>query len=186
MRVGKWENKGGTRNPRVCEFIIIWDCAAEGREEVGAAMEGERPSLRDGTGQDAPNPSEQGSSIHVQAIQRRSTRNRKHTLLDSVLLERYPFQTQVRALVQNPAYENFILVLVLINCVLLAIFNPSRITAETKAKLDTVETAFLLTFTLEALLYIIAFGLVRFNNSYLRNGWTILDGVVVVIGGDGE
>ena len=148
-------------------------------------MEGERPSLRDETRQDAPNPSEQGSSRHVQGGRRRSTRKRTHTLLDSVLLERYPFQTQVRALVQNPAYENFILVLVFINCILLAVFNPSKITVETKAKLDIVETAFLLTFTLEALLYINAFGVVRFNNSYLRNGWTILDGIVVVIGGDG-
>ncbi|CAL8381792.1 unnamed protein product, partial [Boreogadus saida] len=47
---------------------------------------------------------------------------------------------------------------------------------------ETVEYAFLIIFTIETFLKIIAYGLVAHQNAYVRNGWNMLDFVIVVIG----
>ncbi|CAG5980843.1 unnamed protein product, partial [Menidia menidia] len=47
---------------------------------------------------------------------------------------------------------------------------------------ETVEYAFLIIFTIETFLKIIAYGLVMHQNAYVRNGWNMLDFVIVVIG----
>ena len=47
---------------------------------------------------------------------------------------------------------------------------------------ETVEYAFLVIFTIETFLKIIAYGLVMHQNAYVRNGWIMLDFVIVVIG----
>ncbi|KAK7916637.1 hypothetical protein WMY93_012398 [Mugilogobius chulae] len=49
-------------------------------------------------------------------------------------------------------------------------------------KTETVEYAFLIIFTIETFLKIIAYGLVMHQNAYVRNGWNMLDFVIVVIG----
>uniref|UniRef100_A0A3B4ZQ81 Voltage-dependent L-type calcium channel subunit alpha n=1 Tax=Stegastes partitus TaxID=144197 RepID=A0A3B4ZQ81_9TELE len=46
----------------------------------------------------------------------------------------------------------------------------------------TFEYAFLIIFTIETFLKIIAYGLVMHQNAYVRNGWNMLDFVIVVIG----
>ncbi|XP_045931238.1 voltage-dependent L-type calcium channel subunit alpha-1D-like [Micropterus dolomieu] len=48
--------------------------------------------------------------------------------------------------------------------------------------IETVEYAFLIIFTIETFLKIIAYGLVMHQNAYVRNGWNMLDFVIVVIG----
>ena len=151
---------------RAREEIEWWEKA--GGEEVEKEMSLDEPE-RDATELDRE---------HVRARGMR----KKYTLLEAVKLERYPFQKEMRGIVQSPVYENFILFIVFLNCILLAVFNPSKISAKTQKILDFVETIFLFAFAAEALLYIVAYGVIRFKTSYLRNGWTILDGVVVVIG----
>lgn len=47
---------------------------------------------------------------------------------------------------------------------------------------EKVEYAFLIIFTIETFLKIIAYGLVMHQNAYVRNGWNMLDFVIVVIG----
>ena len=47
---------------------------------------------------------------------------------------------------------------------------------------ETVEYAFLIIFTIETFLKIVAYGLVMHQNSYVRNGWNMLDFVIVVVG----
>lgn len=47
---------------------------------------------------------------------------------------------------------------------------------------ETVEYAFLIIFTIETFLKIIAYGLVMHQNSYVRNGWNLLDFVIVIVG----
>lgn len=47
---------------------------------------------------------------------------------------------------------------------------------------ETVEYAFLIIFTIETFLKIIAYGLVMHQNSYVRNGWNMLDFVIVIVG----
>lgn len=47
---------------------------------------------------------------------------------------------------------------------------------------ETVEHVFLVIFTIETFLKIIAYGLVAHQNAYVRNGWNMLDFVIVVVG----
>jgi hypothetical protein len=47
---------------------------------------------------------------------------------------------------------------------------------------ERVEYVFLVIFTLEAIMKIIAYGFVLHSGAYLRNGWNILDFIIVVIG----
>ena len=47
---------------------------------------------------------------------------------------------------------------------------------------EVAEYVFLGVFTLEAILKIIAYGFVMHPGAYLRNGWNILDFVIVAVG----
>lgn len=47
---------------------------------------------------------------------------------------------------------------------------------------ENVEYVFLVIFTLEAVMKIIAYGFLFHPGAYLRNGWNILDFLIVVIG----
>ena len=47
---------------------------------------------------------------------------------------------------------------------------------------ETLEWVFLVIFTVEAIIKIIAYGFVLHAGAYLRNGWNILDFVIVIVG----
>ena len=47
---------------------------------------------------------------------------------------------------------------------------------------EIAEYVFLVVFTIEAILKIIAYGFLFHPGAYLRNGWNILDFVIVVVG----
>ena len=47
---------------------------------------------------------------------------------------------------------------------------------------DLVEIIFLVIFTVEAVMKILAYGFILHSGAYLRNGWNILDFIIVVIG----
>uniref|UniRef100_A0A2I3G7X4 Voltage-dependent L-type calcium channel subunit alpha n=1 Tax=Nomascus leucogenys TaxID=61853 RepID=A0A2I3G7X4_NOMLE len=49
-------------------------------------------------------------------------------------------------------------------------------------RLERVEYLFLIIFTVEAFLKVIAYGLLFHPNAYLRNGWNLLDFIIVVVG----
>uniref|UniRef100_A0A4X2M9E4 Voltage-dependent L-type calcium channel subunit alpha n=1 Tax=Vombatus ursinus TaxID=29139 RepID=A0A4X2M9E4_VOMUR len=49
-------------------------------------------------------------------------------------------------------------------------------------KKERVEYLFLIIFTVEAFLKVIAYGLLFHPNAYLRNGWNLLDFIIVVVG----
>uniref|UniRef100_A0A9J8D5M0 Voltage-dependent L-type calcium channel subunit alpha n=1 Tax=Cyprinus carpio carpio TaxID=630221 RepID=A0A9J8D5M0_CYPCA len=51
-----------------------------------------------------------------------------------------------------------------------------------KLKTERVEYLFLIIFTVEAFLKVIAYGLLCHPNAYLRNGWNLLDFIIVVVG----
>ncbi|KAM9444177.1 calcium channel, voltage-dependent, L type, alpha 1D subunit, a [Clarias gariepinus] len=59
---------------------------------------------------------------------------------------------------------------------------PEDDSNSTNHDLETVEYAFLIIFSIETFLKIIAYGLVMHQNAYVRNGWNMLDFVIVVIG----
>lgn len=47
---------------------------------------------------------------------------------------------------------------------------------------EQVEYVFLIIFTIETFLKILAYGLVMHPSSYIRNGWNLLDFVIVIVG----
>uniref|UniRef100_A0A672VD33 Voltage-dependent L-type calcium channel subunit alpha n=1 Tax=Strigops habroptila TaxID=2489341 RepID=A0A672VD33_STRHB len=52
----------------------------------------------------------------------------------------------------------------------------------TGSNFERVEYLFLIIFTVEAFLKVIAYGLLFHPNAYLRNGWNLLDFIIVVVG----
>uniref|UniRef100_A0A4W6C129 Voltage-dependent L-type calcium channel subunit alpha n=1 Tax=Lates calcarifer TaxID=8187 RepID=A0A4W6C129_LATCA len=108
-----------------------------------------------------------------------------------------PIRRACISLVEWKPFDIFILLSIFANCVALAIYIPfpgddSNSTnqelvsllenIETRLGDETVEYAFLIIFTIETFLKIIAYGLVMHQNSYVRNGWNMLDFVIVIVG----
>ncbi|XP_008553533.1 muscle calcium channel subunit alpha-1 isoform X4 [Microplitis demolitor] len=81
-------------------------------------------------------------------------------------------------------FEWLILLTIFANCVALAVYTPypcgdSNIT---NMYLEKIEYIFLVIFTAECIMKIIAYGFVAHQGAYLRNGWNMLDFTIVVIG----
>uniref|UniRef100_A0A3P8QNY7 Voltage-dependent L-type calcium channel subunit alpha n=1 Tax=Astatotilapia calliptera TaxID=8154 RepID=A0A3P8QNY7_ASTCA len=115
-----------------------------------------------------------------------------------------PIRRACISLVEWKPFDIFILLSIFANCVALAIYIPfpgddSNSTNQELVIGDmgflfyfespclmlmclTVEYAFLIIFTIETFLKIIAYGLVMHQNSYVRNGWNMLDFVIVIVG----
>ncbi|KAL5969701.1 Muscle calcium channel subunit alpha-1 [Taenia solium] len=81
-------------------------------------------------------------------------------------------------------FEFFILATILANCIALAINHPYPMGDynATNVALEKTELVFLIIFTTEAVLKIIAYGFVLHPDAYLRNFWNVLDFSIVVIG----
>ncbi|KAJ7326058.1 Voltage-dependent L-type calcium channel subunit alpha-1C, partial [Desmophyllum pertusum] len=77
-----------------------------------------------------------------------------------------------------------ILITIFANCAALAAYEPlpEKDSSEINDNLEVAEYVFLAVFTLEAVLKIIAYGFLFHPGAYLRNGWNILDFVIVVVG----
>ncbi|XP_032894259.1 voltage-dependent L-type calcium channel subunit alpha-1C [Amblyraja radiata] len=87
-------------------------------------------------------------------------------------------------IVEWKPFEIIILLTIFANCVALAVYIPfpEDDSNATNANLERVEYLFLIIFTVEAFLKVIAYGLLFHPNAYLRNGWNLLDFIIVVVG----
>ncbi|CAB4001908.1 voltage-dependent N-type calcium channel subunit alpha-1B-like isoform X1, partial [Paramuricea clavata] len=87
-------------------------------------------------------------------------------------------------IVESRAFDIFILATIIANCVVLALDAPlpSNDKSAISDELEKSEIFFLVIFTIEAILKIVALGFVLHPGSYLRNGWNILDFIVVITG----
>jgi hypothetical protein len=79
----------------------------------------------------------------------------------------------------NPWFDRIILVVIIVNCFFLAIDKESSISEDISTKIDMV---FLIIYTTEMILKIIAMGFFMRAHSYLRDAWNILDFIVVILG----
>uniref|UniRef100_A0A669BPG4 Voltage-dependent L-type calcium channel subunit alpha n=1 Tax=Oreochromis niloticus TaxID=8128 RepID=A0A669BPG4_ORENI len=107
-----------------------------------------------------------------------------------------PIRRACISLVEWKPFDIFILLSIFANCVALAIYIPfpgddsnstnQELTVHHSFYFDiptkSLEYAFLIIFTIETFLKIIAYGLVMHQNSYVRNGWNMLDFVIVIVG----
>ncbi|XP_043976791.1 calcium channel, voltage-dependent, L type, alpha 1D subunit, a isoform X12 [Gambusia affinis] len=95
-----------------------------------------------------------------------------------------PLRRACISVVEWKPFDIFILIAIFANCMALAVYVPfpEDDSNSINHDLETVEYAFLIIFTIETFLKIIAYGLVMHQNAYVRNGWNMLDFVIVVIG----
>ncbi|XP_054000294.1 muscle calcium channel subunit alpha-1 isoform X5 [Hylaeus anthracinus] len=99
-----------------------------------------------------------------------------------------PLKNPVRKLcidvVEWKPFEWLILMTIFANCVALAVYTPYPFGDSnlTNQYLEKIEYIFLVIFTVECVMKIIAYGFVAHPGAYLRNGWNILDFTIVVIG----
>uniref|UniRef100_A0A3Q3EVR3 Voltage-dependent L-type calcium channel subunit alpha n=1 Tax=Labrus bergylta TaxID=56723 RepID=A0A3Q3EVR3_9LABR len=95
-----------------------------------------------------------------------------------------PFRKACINIVEWKTFEIIILLTIFANCVALAVFlpMPEEDSNQTNTNLESLEYIFLIIFTLECFLKIVAYGLVFHEGAYLRNCWNILDFVIVFMG----
>uniref|UniRef100_A0A665X6M9 Voltage-dependent L-type calcium channel subunit alpha n=1 Tax=Echeneis naucrates TaxID=173247 RepID=A0A665X6M9_ECHNA len=95
-----------------------------------------------------------------------------------------PFRKACINIVEWKTFEIIILLTIFANCVALAVFlpMPEEDSNNTNANLESLEYIFLVIFTLECFLKIVAYGLFFHEGAYLRNCWNILDFVIVFMG----
>uniref|UniRef100_A0A8C1KN16 Voltage-dependent L-type calcium channel subunit alpha n=1 Tax=Cyprinus carpio TaxID=7962 RepID=A0A8C1KN16_CYPCA len=95
-----------------------------------------------------------------------------------------PFRKTCINIVEWKPFEIIILLTIFANCVALAVFlpMPEEDTNNTNLTLESLEYIFLVIFTLECFLKIVAYGLLFHEGAYLRNCWNILDFVIVFMG----
>ncbi|CAD5219442.1 unnamed protein product [Bursaphelenchus okinawaensis] len=82
------------------------------------------------------------------------------------------------------AFESIILLMICANCVALAVYQPypAQDSDSKNTILEQVEYLFIVVFTVECVLKVIAMGFFFHSGAYLRNAWNILDFIIVVIG----
>ncbi|TRY91912.1 hypothetical protein DNTS_029630 [Danionella cerebrum] len=95
-----------------------------------------------------------------------------------------PFRKACMSIVEWKPFEIIILVTIFANCVALAVFMPmpEEDTNNTNSNLESLEYIFLIIFTMECFLKIVAYGFLFHADAYLRNCWNILDFVIVAMG----
>lgn len=87
-------------------------------------------------------------------------------------------------IVEWKPFEYLILLTIFANCVALAVYTPFPCgdSNQTNLYLEKIEYIFLVIFTAECVMKVIAYGFAMHPGAYLRNGWNLLDFTIVVIG----
>ncbi|PFX33508.1 Voltage-dependent calcium channel type A subunit alpha-1 [Stylophora pistillata] len=100
------------------------------------------------------------------------------------LPEDNPIRFYCKKIVESKKFEYFILLTIAVNCVVLMLDEPlpNGDTTKRNEQLEKSEKYFVIIYCIEAATKIIASGFLLHKDAYLRNGWNILDFVVVVVG----
>uniref|UniRef100_A0A7M4EDH1 Voltage-dependent L-type calcium channel subunit alpha n=1 Tax=Crocodylus porosus TaxID=8502 RepID=A0A7M4EDH1_CROPO len=95
-----------------------------------------------------------------------------------------PLRKACISIVEWKPFEIIILLTIFANCVALAVYlpMPEDDTNATNSRLEKIEYVFLIIFTIEAMLKIIAYGFLFHTDAYLRSGWNVLDFAIVSLG----
>uniref|UniRef100_A0A8C4EES7 Voltage-dependent L-type calcium channel subunit alpha n=1 Tax=Dicentrarchus labrax TaxID=13489 RepID=A0A8C4EES7_DICLA len=97
---------------------------------------------------------------------------------------RNPFRKACINIVEWKPFEIIILLAIFANCVALAVYlpMPEEDSNNTNSNLESLEYIFLIIFSIECFLKIVAYGFLFHADAYLRNCWNILDFVCVSVG----
>uniref|UniRef100_A0A915B7M7 Voltage-dependent L-type calcium channel subunit alpha n=1 Tax=Parascaris univalens TaxID=6257 RepID=A0A915B7M7_PARUN len=95
-----------------------------------------------------------------------------------------PLRKACISIVEWRPFEWLILFMICANCIALAVYQPYPAQdSDTKNTiLEQIEYLFIIVFTIECVLKVIALGFLFHPGAYLRNAWNILDFIIVVIG----
>lgn len=95
-----------------------------------------------------------------------------------------PLRKLCISVVEWKPFEYLILLTIFANCVALAVYTPypNSDSNQVNTTLEKVEYIFLVIFTAECFMKIIAYGFLLHPGAYLRNSWNFLDFIIVVIG----
>ena len=95
-----------------------------------------------------------------------------------------PFRRLCIDIVEWKPFEWLILITICLNCVALGVYSPfpNGDSNATNQLLEKIEYVFLVIFTAECFMKIIAYGLLFHPGAYLRSSWNLLDFIIVVIG----
>ncbi|KAI3387752.1 hypothetical protein SNEBB_002200 [Seison nebaliae] len=95
-----------------------------------------------------------------------------------------PIRRLCLKIVEWKPFEYLILLTIFANCTALAVYTPFPKADSNPINefLEKVEYVFLIVFTLEAVMKIIAYGFICSPTAYLRSGWNMLDFTIVVVG----
>eukprot|EP00756_Hemistasia_phaeocysticola_P019747 Hpha_TRINITY_DN15680_c2_g2::TRINITY_DN15680_c2_g2_i1::g.99897::m.99897/K04842/SCN10A; voltage-gated sodium channel type X alpha len=90
----------------------------------------------------------------------------------------------VRKMVNNDWFERISLTVIVLNCATLSIEDPTDFDCQgTRCRIAArTEYFFIIFFTLEMILKIIAYGVWTEKDAYLRNSWNVLDCIIVLAG----
>uniref|UniRef100_A0A0K0E6W3 Voltage-dependent L-type calcium channel subunit alpha n=1 Tax=Strongyloides stercoralis TaxID=6248 RepID=A0A0K0E6W3_STRER len=97
---------------------------------------------------------------------------------------RNPIRRACIGIVEWRPFEWLILLMICANCIALAVYQPYPAQdSDTKNTiLEQIEYLFIIVFTIECILKVIALGFLCHSGAYLRNAWNMLDFLIVVIG----
>ncbi|XP_004690092.1 PREDICTED: voltage-dependent L-type calcium channel subunit alpha-1F isoform X2 [Condylura cristata] len=126
---------------------------------------------------------------------RRRTQHSKHKTMTVTSTQRSPralfcftlanpLRRWCISIVEWKPFDILILLTIFANCVALGVYIPFPEDDSNTANhnLEQVEYVFLVIFTVETVLKIVAYGLVLHPRAYIRNGWNLLDFIIVVVG----
>jgi hypothetical protein len=95
-----------------------------------------------------------------------------------------PVRKTCAKVVYSKGFRNIIIALILVNCVFMSFDDPLDVDPNSRRNkiLSTAEPVFTALFTVEMILKVITMGFLFQKNSYLRDGWNLLDFFVVCLG----
>ena len=100
------------------------------------------------------------------------------------------YRQRTANLVSSSYFDAFILVAIILNSILIACvdyravddnYQPSIVTSMRNNVIEQCEVVFTVVFATECLLKVIAYGFMKGRHAYIRDGWNVLDFIIVVI-----
>eukprot|EP01065_Artemidia_motanka_P044304 TRINITY_DN6287_c0_g2_i1.p1 TRINITY_DN6287_c0_g2~~TRINITY_DN6287_c0_g2_i1.p1 ORF type:complete len:2404 (+),score=817.22 TRINITY_DN6287_c0_g2_i1:66-7214(+) len=99
-----------------------------------------------------------------------------------VVPERCKARRVMVAIVDHPAFDLVVGLTIVVNCIALGLQDPSLEASGVHGTAYAIDSVCIGIFFLEFALKVVTMGLVMHRGAYLRSGWNVVDGVVVVVG----
>uniref|UniRef100_A0A8C0VSH2 Voltage-dependent L-type calcium channel subunit alpha n=1 Tax=Cyanistes caeruleus TaxID=156563 RepID=A0A8C0VSH2_CYACU len=159
--------------------VLSWQAAIDAARQAKAAQ-----NMSTTTAQPVGSLSQRKRQQYAKSKKQGNTSNSRPPRALFCLSLNNPIRRACISLVEWKPFDIFILLSIFANCVALAVYIPfpEDDSNSTNHNLEKVEYAFLIIFTVETFLKIIAYGLLLHPNAYVRNGWNLLDFVIVIVG----